>query len=103
MDFTVPLNGYSMRLRPSELSAVAHGLGEFDASAEGNLVTLAEAVRRMPPNDRAPLWELAIRRYSRHKPLPQAAGEIGMDQIHAQRLLAKFQEFLAAVPAPESA
>lgn len=98
----VPLDGHMMVLRPSELSAVAAGLGEFDASAEGNVITLAEALRRMPSNDRAPLWELAVRRYGRHKPLAQAAGEIGMDRIHAARLLERFAELLTTVPPPES-
>lgn len=103
VDLTVPLNGYAMRLRRSELASVAGGLGEFDASAEGNVITLVEALRRMPRNDRAPVWELAVRRYGRRKPLPQAAGEIGMDQVHADRLLARFHELLADVPPPESA
>ena len=91
-----------MRLRPSELESVASGLGEFDASAEGNLITLVEALRRMPQNDRAPVWELAVRRYGRHKPLPRAAGEIGMDVVHAERLLARFHDLLTSVPPPES-
>jgi len=54
---TVPLNGLAMHLRPSELESVAAGLGEFDSSEEGDLLTLAEAVRRLSPNDRAPAWE----------------------------------------------
>jgi hypothetical protein len=99
--FTVPLNGYAMHLRPSELDAVAAGLGEFDASAEGNEVTLARALDGLPTNDRAPTWELAIRRYARRKPLGQAAGEIGMDLLHAQELLERYSHQLAAVPAPE--
>ncbi len=99
--FNVPLNGQSMQLRKSELESVAAGLGEFDASEEGDLLTLAEALRRMPLNDRAPLWELAVRRFGRHKPLPQAAGEIGMDVLHARRLLARYQELLTTVPPPE--
>ncbi|HEV7663948.1 MAG TPA: hypothetical protein VGQ62_10475 [Chloroflexota bacterium] len=98
---SVPLNGYAMHLRPSELDAVAAGLGEFDASAEGNLLTLAEALRRLPNNDRAATWELAIRRYGRHKTLPSAAGEIGMDRLHAEELLESYNQQLAAVPAPE--
>jgi hypothetical protein len=99
--FRVPLNGYVMQLRRLELESVAAGLGEFDASEEGNLITLAEAVRAMPARDRAPLWELAVRRYGRHKPLEQAAGEIGMDAIHARELLAAFSHALATVPPPE--
>jgi hypothetical protein len=90
-----------MQLRRSELQSVAGGLGRFDSSEEGDLMTLAEAVRRMPVNDRAPVWELAIRRHGRHKPLTQAAGEIGMDEVHARDLLERFSHVLAAVPPPE--
>ena len=100
--YSVPLNGYAMRLRVSELESVASGLGEFDASAEGGHLTLVEALRRMPQNDRAPVWELAVRRYGRQKPLARAAGEIGMDVVHAERLLAHFQDLLTSVPPPES-
>jgi len=99
--FPVPLDGYSMHLRPSELHSVAAGTGEFDASEEGNLLTLVEALRAMPVHDRAPPWELALRRFGRHKPLEQAAGEIGMDVIHARALLEAFSEAMAAVPPPE--
>lgn len=100
--FRVPLDGsFAMQLRRSELAGVAAGLGKFDSSEGGDLLTLAEAVRKMPVNDRAPVWELAVRRYGRHKPLVQAAGEIGMDQIHAQDLLERFSHLLAAVPPPE--
>jgi hypothetical protein len=101
--FRVPLDGYVMQLRRSELESVAAGLGEFDASDEGNLITLAEALRALPVRDRAPLWELAVRRYGRHKPLRQAAGEIGMDAIHARELLEAFSHALAWVPPPEDA
>ena len=97
----VPLNGFAMQLRTSELESVAAGLGEFDSSEEGDLLTLAEAVRRLPTNDRAPMWELAIRRYGRHKPLAQAAGEIGLDLIVARDLLDRFAHNLAAVPPPD--
>jgi hypothetical protein len=99
--FRVPLDGYVMQLRRSELESVAAGLGEFDASEEGNLLTLVEALRALPASDRAPLWELAVRRYGRHKPLEQAAGEIGMDVIRARALLEAFSRAIAAVPAPE--
>ena len=99
--FRVVLDGYAIQLRPSELESVAAGLGEFDSSKEGDLITLAEALRRLPPNDRAPAWELAIRRYGRHKPLRQAAGEIGMDVIHAQDLLERFSHLLVTVPPPD--
>ena len=98
----VPLGGdYVMSLRPSELESVAAGLGEFDASEQGNLITLAEAVNALPTLDRAPLWELIVRRYGRRKPLEQAAGEIGMDAIHARDLLHVFSHTLAKVPPPE--
>ncbi len=99
--FEVPLNGFSMHLRRSELEEVAAGLGEFDASEEGDLITLAGAVARLPVRDRAPTWELAVRRFGHHKPLPQAAGEIGLDEIHARKLLDRFTHLLTEVPAPE--
>ena len=99
--FDVPLDGFAMHLRPSELRAVAAGLGQFDASDEGNLLTLVEAVRALPVSDRAPLWELAVRRYGRGKPLGQAAGEIGMDAIRGRALLETFETAIAAVPPPE--
>jgi len=98
---TVPLNGLAMHLRPSELESVAAGLGEFDSSEEGDLLTLAEAVRRLSPNDRAPAWELAVRRYGRHRPTARAAGEIGLDLIVARDLLERFTHNLAAVPPPD--
>ena len=98
---TVPLNGLAMHLRLSELESVAAGLGEFDSSKEGDLLTLAEAVRRLAPNDRAPAWELAIRRYGRHKPLAQAAGEIGLDVIGARHLMERFAHNLTAIPPPD--
>jgi hypothetical protein len=100
--FEVPLDGsFAMHLRRSELEAVAEGLGEFDASDYGNLLTLVEVLRRMRVNDRAPFWELAVRRFGRHKPVEQAAGEIGMDAIHARNLVAHFSHLLAEVPPPE--
>jgi hypothetical protein len=101
--FRVPLDGFDMQLRRSELEAVAAGLGTFDASGEGDLVTLAEALRRLPAAERAPTWELAVRRYGHHKPLPQAAGEIGLDALHAEELLARFTAALSQVPPPERA
>ena len=101
-DFEIPLDGsFGMHLRRSELEAVAEGLGEFDASECGNLITLVEALRRMRVTDRAPLWELAMRRFGRHKPVEQAAGEIGMDTSHARGLLAQFSRLMAEVPPPE--
>ncbi len=98
---TVPLNGFAMHLRPSELESVAAGLGEFDASEEGDLLTLAESVRQLPINDRAPVWELAVRRYGRHRPLAQAAGEIGLDLIVARDLMERFAHNLTAVSPPD--
>jgi hypothetical protein len=96
--FRVPLNGFGMQLRPSELESVAAGLGQLELS------TLAEALRNLPVNDRAPTWELAIRRFGRHKPLDQAAGEIGMDLVHARELLdALSQQRLVVIPPPEQA
>jgi hypothetical protein len=80
----VPLNGFAIQLRPSELESVAAGVGESDPSR------LVEALRRLPVNDRAPAWELAVRHFGRHKELAQAAGEIGMDLVHARDLLADF-------------
>ena len=97
----VALNGHTLMLRRSELEAVTAGLGEFDTSQEGNLITLAEALRRIPPSDRALLWELATRRYARHKPVEQAAGEIGMDALRARELLETFSHAFAQVPPPE--
>jgi hypothetical protein len=100
-DFSVPLDGFALHLRRSELEAVATGLGTFDSSVEGDLVTLAEALRRLPVADRAPTWELAVRRYGHHKPLAQAAGEIGLDEVHARELIEHFTHALAEVPPPE--
>ncbi|MBV9168976.1 MAG: hypothetical protein JOZ81_02680 [Chloroflexi bacterium] len=100
-EYTVPLDAFTMRLRPSELEAVASGLGKFDASAEGDQLTLVEALRQLPATDRAPTWELALRRYGRHRPLAQAAGEIGMDVIRARELIEAFSHALAQVPPPE--
>jgi hypothetical protein len=99
--FGVTLDGFTMRLRQSELESVVAGLGEFDSSAEANLITLIEALRRLPTTDRAPTWELAVRRYGRHRSLPQAAGEIGMDLVHASELVHAFARALAEVPPPE--
>jgi hypothetical protein len=99
----VPLDGgFVMQLRPSEVEAVARGLGEFDSSAAGSVLTLAAAVRSLPPTDRAPLWELGMRRYARGKPVEQAAGEIGMDVVRARALLAALGEALKSVPPPET-
>jgi len=100
-DCSVRLVGLDMHLRRSELEAVAAGLGEFDSSEGGDLQTLCEALRRLPPRDRAPTWELAVRRYGRHKPLAQAAGEIGLDEVRAHALLEQFSAELTQVPPPE--
>ena len=93
----------TMRLRRSELEAVAAGLGEFDSSEEGDLLTLVEAVQRLAANERAPTWELAMRRFGRHKALAQAAGEVGLDESFAKVLLERFCHELTEVPAPEQA
>jgi hypothetical protein len=100
-EFCVALNGLAMHLRPAELESVAAGLGQFDSSAQGDRITLSEALRRLPANDRAPAWELVVRRFGRHTPLPQAAGEIGMDEIHARHLIQDFCHALAVVPPPD--
>ena len=99
----VPLNGLAMQLRPSELESVAAGLGRFGTSEAADLLALAEALRRLPVNDRTPAWELAIRRFGRRKELPQAASEIGMDVVHARELLEVYFQALAVVPPPEQA
>jgi hypothetical protein len=80
-DLRVPLNGFAIQIRPSELESVTAGLGQDDRLA------LVESVRRLPVNDRAPAWELAVRHLGRRTELAQAAGEIGMDLVHARDLL----------------
>ncbi len=104
--FRVALNGLAMHLRRTELESVAAGLGELDSSAESKLITLAEALRQLPANDRAPAWELVVRRFGRHKPLAVAAGDIGLDVIVARALLECFAHNVAPVPlgpgAPEA-
>jgi hypothetical protein len=99
--YNVALNGVVMQLRRTELKLVAAGLGEFDSSPEGDLETLVAAITRLKPNERASAWELAVRRFGRHKPLAQAAGEIGLDEVHARVLIDRFTRSLAEVPAPE--
>ena len=99
--FVVPLDGFDMHLRLSELEAVASGLGTFDSSEEGDLLTLARALRCLAPAERAPTWELAVRRFGSHKPLTQAAGEIGLDEVLARALIERFCRGLTEVPAPE--
>jgi hypothetical protein len=88
----VPIDTFVMQLRPSELEAVGSGM---NPGSERNLTSLPAAVRALPTSDRAPLWELAVRHYARHKPVDQAAAEIGMDPIHARELLEAFSEALA--------
>jgi hypothetical protein len=92
--FPVPLEGYVMQLRPSELDSVAAGVGVLDAATDGHRSRLAEALRRLAVIDRPPTWELAVRHFGRRKPLAQAAGEIGMDTIRAADLLALFSAAL---------
>lgn len=92
----VPLNGFVMQLRRPELEAVAAGL----ASSPDDLAALAEGLRRLPVADRAPTWELAVRRFGHGKRLAQAAGEIGLDEVHADELLQRFTRSLTDVPTP---
>jgi hypothetical protein len=92
---TVELDGYAMHLRPSEMSAVAAGLG-VDALA------LPAALRRVAALDRPPTWEIAIRHYGRRRAVAQAAGEIGMDVIHARDLLARLTTALDSSPIADS-
>jgi hypothetical protein len=91
-EFRVPLDGVTMQLRRSELETVASGLSELDASRDTDLAALAEALRRLPTNDRAATWELAVRHFGRRKPVAQAAGEIGLDAIHGQALVERFTD-----------
>ena len=91
----VPLDNYDMQLRHSEVASVAAGLADVDASDEAGLLTIVSAVRRLPVRDRAPLWELALRHYGRRTPVDQAAGEIGMDALHAAELLDAFRRALS--------
>lgn len=87
--FSVPLNGIDMRLRRSELAAVSSGLGqrEDDVKLHGRL---ADALRALPLGERAPTWELVLRRFAHGKPLAWAAGEIGLDEVVAKDLLDRF-------------
>jgi hypothetical protein len=100
--FRVSLNGYAMQLRRAELEAVAAGIGRREQASVESGVAFAEALSQLPQNDRAPVWELAVRRYGRNKPLERAAGEIGMDVIRARQLLERYAELLASVTPPES-
>ena len=94
--FQVPIDTFVMQLQPSELGAVASGLPRPPgARGEDSLEALVAAVRALPPSDRAPLWELAVRHYARRRPVTQAAAEIGMDPVHAESLLAAFTQALA--------
>jgi hypothetical protein len=99
----VPLDGFAMRLRRSEVAAVAAGIGASEAATAVEANTAAAALRRLPIGDRAPTWELAVRRYGQGKSLAQAAGEIGLDAVHARELLARLAHLLAeaAPPGPE--
>jgi hypothetical protein len=101
--FSVPLVGFTMQLRRSELEDVAAGLGQFASSAddEGDLLRLVEVLRRLPERVRAPTWELSVRHFGRHKPLARAAGEIGLDVIYANALLERFSASLVKGPAAE--
>ena len=91
-----------MQLHRWELEPVASGIAELSEGAAASPVrpeALATALCEMPAFDRAPVWELAVRRFGRRKPLAQAAGEIGMDALRGHALLAAFSEALAAVVA----
>lgn len=101
LNLDLPLDGVTMHLRPSELDLVVAGFGAVDSSPEGHAVTLVDALRRLPPTDRAPTWELLVRHLGRHTPLLLAAGSIGMDLLHARDLLDALDEGIAAVPVPE--
>jgi hypothetical protein len=97
----VPIDTFVMQLQPSEIRAVAAALpvaSRLDTSRPGTLEAVADAVRALPPSDRAPLWELAVRHYARHRPAAQAAGEIGMDPLHARELLDAFTQALRPPP-----
>jgi hypothetical protein len=94
--FEVPLDGYVMHLRRSELEAVAAGVRGLDSSTAVDLLSLAHAVRQVPMAERAPTWELALRSFGRGKPVPQAAGEIGLDELVARALLERFSRGLTA-------
>ena len=87
---TVPLAGFAMELRPSELAAVATGY-----PAERTPAALCAALLRLDVADRAPTWELSMRHFGRGKPADQAAGEIGMDALHAAALLAQLDRALS--------
>lgn len=87
----VPIDSFTMQLRPSEVASVASAIGgTFDVTL------VAEAVRSFPEHDRAPFWELATRHFARHKAVEQAAGEIGMDTLHARALLDAFARALVS-------
>ncbi|MGI9149680.1 MAG: hypothetical protein ACR2IK_24555 [Chloroflexota bacterium] len=91
----VPLHGYAMVLRPSELAAVAAGLAKLRPTAPRDPITLVEALRQLLETDRAPVWELAVRRFGGRKTISQAAGEIGMDVVHAEALLEAYIQRVA--------
>jgi hypothetical protein len=99
----VPLtSGAMMSLRLTELELVLRGLGEFDSSETGDRLTIARALERLPARDRAPAWELAVRRFGRHKSPAQAAADAGIDEVRAVELLDAFSASLSAVPPPEA-
>jgi hypothetical protein len=52
-------------------------------------------LRQLPVPDRAPTWELAVRRFGRRTPLALAAGQIGLDELRAPSLI---DAFLALLP-----
>ncbi|GAC1321716.1 MAG: hypothetical protein NVSMB2_18680 [Chloroflexota bacterium] len=101
VNLDIPLDAATMHLRRSELDAVVEDVGQGDVSFENQAARLVEAVRTLPPTDRAPTWELVARHVARRTPLPLAAGQIGMDLLHARDLLAALQQAIAALPASE--
>jgi hypothetical protein len=98
---SVSLEGFTMRLRPSELEPVASGyVAAFGpAPRTGATFSFAAALHGLPQRDRASTWELAVRHFGRRKALVQAAAEIGMDALHAEHLLQRYREQLTALPA----
>jgi hypothetical protein len=101
-DLRVPLNGFSMQLRRSEIQKVARGLGWLDLPQERDPRMLGAALCSLRTNDRAPAWELIMRRYGHGRTLPRAAGEVGLDEIVARGILARFETALARVTAPKN-
>lgn len=90
-----------LMLKRFELNDVVAGLGMFDCSEEGDLITVVEALSRLPADERAPAWDLVVYRYGRHLPLSEAAARAGLDEPRARVILGHFTHLLAEVPPPE--